>query len=1188
MGTDRSFLSLINGAHQYIVAEATRSHSLTKANSYENEADSIYLGVQRLDIYWGVCPNTMKVFTDETGSMEISTGNICANRTRYIIKDLRDDEHYRTCPYVSGFPYMRSYAEVPLISPLGYCIGSICVVDNVLRDFGDETVEILNEVAATIMAHLELVRIKNNRARSEQLVEGLAQFLELESGRPHEIDDDTTSKGSHIPAAIVSEPTESGSSIASRNVHHKQDSKSMAERREEQALFIRPEAETPPSDSSLVTQATMASSVSPPDVTTPDTPLTTPIQQQDEDPFNRTKREPPHTSNEEAKLAGGPSPVSRPLDLNERHSTSLVSSGVRQAISHAAELIRTSMDVDGVSFLDACPSSFASRSNQPAPGDQSKDPFQSDSPEEGDRDAEEPFMPTAVLAHSLRDPDRYTIRPEESQLSEKQLQRLLKKYPQGHIFSADESGPIEERYGPGKQLRRNSGRQHVRRLSQSRLDADQLFRWLPNARFFIFLPLWHFQRECWFSAVFAWIEDSTQAFDMNDLTYLRAFGNSVMTEVSRFETLAVSRAKSDFISSISHELRSPLHGILASAELLRESVGKDTEHRSLLDMIDSCGQTLLDTMNHLLDFAKINNLAKPSTSREGAIEPQASQGSHVALVDRKLSLMAPTNLSTLVQEVAEAVHVGFTSKIAFQADINSEPLVASFAGAASPQEKPVLVTINIEKRANWMLSVEVGAWKRIVMNIFGNALKYTKSGTIDIGLRFVTQPDLHGVDRSHVCFSVKDTGIGISSEYLKYQLFTPFAQENSLSPGTGLGLSIVQQIVKSLGGTLDIQSAIGIGTLVKVFVPAEPITRMKAKTAVDSDRRLEGKTILVLRPDDYPSHQVAPFESQNANIERYRAVRRAVEVMATSWLNMRVLTPNESTNSEADFYVVDGSILGKESPEDLLELPGLTNKPTLLLSYQVRSHRNGVPKTVSYFRHPIAPQKLALALSEALATPKNAPEPTRLQPTTPSLPSCFVKNDDKKGEASPTVQHTISPTSRASLSNGNVYSTKPAVATIATTGLKPHLLLVDDNPINLKLLATLAIRLGCTYAAASDGLEAVTLFQSSCPAPINSPPISPLTTSPPLAPRPFDVVFMDISMPVLSGFEAAREIRKFERERGLRPAKIAALTGLGNEASKQEAFASGMERFFMKPVRLADVRDFLKAEEEEEEEDGGA
>jgi len=68
-------------------------------------------------------------------------------------------------------------------------------------------------------------------------------------------------------------------------------------------------------------------------------------------------------------------------------------------------------------------------------------------------------------------------------------------------------------------------------------------------------------------------------------------------------------------------------------------------------------------------------------------------------------------------------------------------------------------------------------------------------------------------------FAVKDTGIGMSPDYLKHELFTPFSQENSFSPGIGLGLSIVQQLVSGLEGNVEVNSTVGVGTCVEVLLP---------------------------------------------------------------------------------------------------------------------------------------------------------------------------------------------------------------------------------------------------------------------------------------------------------------------------------------------------------------------------------
>ena len=121
-----------------------------------------------------------------------------------------------------------------------------------------------------------------------------------------------------------------------------------------------------------------------------------------------------------------------------------------------------------------------------------------------------------------------------------------------------------------------------------------------------------------------------------------------------------------------------------------------------------------------------------------------------------------------------------------------------------------------------------------------------------------------------------------------------------------------------------------------------------------------------------------------------------------------------------------------------------------------------------------------------------------------------------------------------------------------------HILVVDDNAINVKILTKLLGGLGCSYTTAINGLEAVQAYK--------------------VAVEPFSIVFMDVSMPVMNGFDATRNIRLYEREAGLKPVKVVALTGLGDEGSEKEASACGMDDFWVKPVALGRVKTLLARE----------
>ncbi|TIA03646.1 hypothetical protein D6C81_10666 [Aureobasidium pullulans] len=123
-----------------------------------------------------------------------------------------------------------------------------------------------------------------------------------------------------------------------------------------------------------------------------------------------------------------------------------------------------------------------------------------------------------------------------------------------------------------------------------------------------------------------------------------------------------------------------------------------------------------------------------------------------------------------------------------------------------------------------------------------------------------------------------------------------------------------------------------------------------------------------------------------------------------------------------------------------------------------------------------------------------------------------------------------------------------------TTSTEQHLLLVDDNAINLKLLSTFVKKLNFNAATAIDGQDALTKYKSWSKR------------------HAFTTILMDISMPKMNGFESSRAIREFEVENGLQPAKIIALTALSSEASRREAEASGIDDFQMKPVSLKTLK----------------
>lgn len=191
-----------------------------------------------------------------------------------------------------------------------------------------------------------------------------------------------------------------------------------------------------------------------------------------------------------------------------------------------------------------------------------------------------------------------------------------------------------------------------------------------------------------------------------------------------------------------------------------------------------------------------------------------------------MNLFAEIDISVVCEEVVESVFAGHVfQNITAQtfdivpstqkrmSDVRSLGLDAkTMAEHVKHSQVPVILDI---KMRNFDFTTQPGAIRRIIMNLLGNALKYTSRGYVHVSLETTDpEPEILGkeVSRSMVTLTVTDTGKGISNEFLRSKLFTPFTQENSLSSGTGLGLAIVKSIVSLLEGEIAIDSEVGRGT----------------------------------------------------------------------------------------------------------------------------------------------------------------------------------------------------------------------------------------------------------------------------------------------------------------------------------------------------------------------------------------
>ena len=212
------------------------------------------------------------------------------------------------------------------------------------------------------------------------------------------------------------------------------------------------------------------------------------------------------------------------------------------------------------------------------------------------------------------DPYRITV-------PERLLKRLLQRYQSGKIFNFDPDGSL----APSDADDSSEGilNEKIARDMSRDLFAEQgpkeacpgseggsiegsvssegcsIIRIIPGARSVAVIPLWDPQKERWFSAALVWTQQPGRVFTMSgEMSYLRAFGASIMAQVSAINTVMSEKAKADVLGSLSHELRSPLHGIVSAAEILHETQ-LDAFQKDVLHTLECCGRTLLDVIDHV-------------------------------------------------------------------------------------------------------------------------------------------------------------------------------------------------------------------------------------------------------------------------------------------------------------------------------------------------------------------------------------------------------------------------------------------------------------------------------------------------------------------------------------------------------------------------------------------------------------
>lgn len=620
------------------------------------------------------------------------------------------------------------------------------------------------------------------------------------------------------------------------------------------------------------------------------------------------------------------------------------------------------------------------------------------------------------------------------------------------------------------------------------------------------------------------------------------------------------KAKGDFISSVSHELRSPLHGILASAEFLADT-NLDSFQRSFVDTVESCGRTLLDTINHVLDFSKLNSFGnkwagtRSSSKKESVVRRmsrRAQSGSVSSLsqsgsksddeelerksfvadslsgpVDDVVHLTAEIDLSAILEEVMEGVFAGYEFKgISTPGimEVVGNPKLETNGRPVAGAKNDITVIIDIDRNEDgWVFETQPGALRRIFLNLGGNAIKYTDSGWVRIRMKVEDlPPNGDSEDRkSLVTLIFTDSGKGISREFLKTRLFTPFSQENPLVSGTGLGMSIVKQIVEMLGGEIDVKSQLGKGTEVTVSLvlkrgaktPQAPHKEIDEKDMEFREiaKRTKGKRVYLCNPES------SPPESEGQTRAALH-IRNSLDRYLTEWFGMKVVTECIGPEGKADIFIVpEGPIVNAHlacDGEETRKMAGKVGGPPLIIicsnaaRHEIYQPLNNVQNKgiMDLVSKPCGPRKLAKALAscldqmEAESRAAIAEEPSVLaeagvqtslvgktkivelpQPSEflPTATTCVISHPSGETFISTTLITSPTTLEKPIVSGMNPISRwKQEVERISSLNANepdkrlPSTLIVEDNPVNLMLLATFLKKKGYPFEKATNGLEA--------------------------------------------------------------------------------------------------------------------
>lgn len=496
------------------------------------------------------------------------------------------------------------------------------------------------------------------------------------------------------------------------------------------------------------------------------------------------------------------------------------------------------------------------------------------------------------------------------------------------------------------------------------------------------------------------------------------------------ELREASHAKSRFLANVSHEMRTPLNGILGMSGLLADTT-LTPEQQAYVDAVHDSGTALLTLIEDILDMTIVE---------AGKLELKA----------------APMKPGLLVEDVCE--------------------LLSSRA-----HEKGISISSYVNINVPRLIEGDAGRLRQILINLVGNALKFTEKGGVHIKLEMLESNDEHAI----LNFEVHDTGPGISLDD-QHKIFEEFAQADNESTrqhgGAGLGLSISKRIIEEMSGQIDLTSKIGKGSIFKFTIKTKIKEEAKLETRV---KLFKDKKALILGTDSFEKNSLISYITDHGG---------------------GICDISNPSCSFGTVLIDQTFDISKPEIKALLEVCKKTNKRAIiLLEAKSRSKLNDYISAGfdSYLIKPV--RKL-------------------------SLLNIIAGNEFS--------QHD----------NREVSRSKSWSSSLIATNKPKRVLIAEDNDINAKLARAILEKAGHSVARAQNGAEAIALWEEQKGNDV------------------FDVIFMDLQMPVKDGLDALKEIREIEKRDAYSEIPIFILTADEKKDTRDEAIKLGANGFLTKPL----------------------